>query len=1032
MSDAPIIVEVTDKVSPAIGRKLRDIATQARTAQTQVDKLKASLAAIGRGNPLTRLQTEMRNVNTETLKAAQSSQRLATEQARTATTSQRLATEQQRTAQASHRVREAQERASIATQRLNVEQQRAVVAKNNAAMSALRLTAAQNRATAAATRHSAAASGLNTVLGALGITAGVVGVVMLGRSMARQADIWSDLNSRVQLATRSQAEAESVMARLSDMSRRTYSSLQNTATGWVQNATALRELGMTTEQTLDFQEAMNNALVVSGLRGERAASVQDALTRAMALGVLRGDQLNSVIMNGGRVAELLAAELGVNVNQLRALGSQGKITGDVISRALVGNLEMLREEADSMAATIEDAVIIWNDAWLRFVGGTDQATGASAALASAIIFLADNIERLAVYGATAAALYAGYYVTSLIAAAVATGTLSGALVVLRTALIRTGIGAIVVLVGELVYRFFEASSAVGGVGRMFQIMGDTGKAALDWVIAGGYSMVDAFRGIGLTIAAVFTGVWASIQRGFANLMAALQSGINTMITSLNDAFTFDVVNPITGNVMASMNGLGIQMTNFAEGYIKAADDSAAAAEGLSNRANDAFRSMGDRFSDLRNPLDVYSEGMATARAETEAANAAAGELESTLRGATEPTAGAGGGGRGTQGATASLRAYLDEMDREMALLKLLPKEREIEAAVQEKVNKLKEKGITLSAQEIDLLRERTAALREANAVAEQEAALMNATVYAREGYIQQLQAIQNLLNNPESGFTNGDALNQLAQTEIGAYLEHLPEMVNARVEQFGHMYEQINALRQADLISEQSASAAKMQIWAAEQKAKTDVFANFFGGIAQLASSENEKLARIGKAAAITQTVIQTYQSATAAYASMAGIPVIGPALGVAAAAAAIAAGMANVAAIRAQSTSTGAGYMSGGYTGDLPRNAVAGAVHGREYVMDAATTSRVGVDDLNALRRGAATVQRPDSEAAGAGQRVSAGAAPAAAGANPAPQVNTRIVNVIDPAVVGDYMATPEGESVVLNVIRRNSDQLKQVVANG
>jgi len=28
--------------------------------------------------------------------------------------------------------------------------------------------------------------------------------------------------------------------------------------------------------------------------------------------------------------------------------------------------------------------------------------------------------------------------------------------------------------------------------------------------------------------------------------------------------------------------------------------------------------------------------------------------------------------------------------------------------------------------------------------------------------------------------------------------------------------------------------------------------------------------------------------------------------------------------------------------------------------------------------------------------------------------------------------MATPEGESVVLNVIRRNSDQLKQVVANG
>jgi hypothetical protein len=33
----------------------------------------------------------------------------------------------------------------------------------------------------------------------------------------------------------------------------------------------------------------------------------------------------------------------------------------------------------------------------------------------------------------------------------------------------------------------------------------------------------------------------------------------------------------------------------------------------------------------------------------------------------------------------------------------------------------------------------------------------------------------------------------------------------------------------------------------------------------------------------------------------------------------------------------------------------------------------------------------------------------------------STRIINVLDPSVVGDYLATPSGERAILNVIRRN-----------
>ncbi len=42
-----------------------------------------------------------------------------------------------------------------------------------------------------------------------------------------------------------------------------------------------------------------------------------------------------------------------------------------------------------------------------------------------------------------------------------------------------------------------------------------------------------------------------------------------------------------------------------------------------------------------------------------------------------------------------------------------------------------------------------------------------------------------------------------------------------------------------------------------------------------------------------------------------------------------------------------------------------------------------------------------------------------------PAQDMSTRIINVLDPSVVGDYLATPSGERVILNVIRRNRSAL-------
>lgn len=237
------------------------------------------------------------------------------------------------------------------------------------------------------------------------------------RELAALSDTWTDLSSRVRIATGSQEAASETMDRLSQIARRTYSDLSLTAESFLLNSTSLRELGYNTQQQLDFTESLNNALVVSGAKGDRARSVTEALSKAMALGTLQGDNLNTVISTGGRVAEALAAGLGVTTNELRKLGAEGKLTSTAVFGALTGEMEKLRAEAESMPVTVADSFVILGNAALQFVGQANESTGATSVFASGVITLSEHLDIAA---AALAVVATGVAVSFIPAATLAT------------------------------------------------------------------------------------------------------------------------------------------------------------------------------------------------------------------------------------------------------------------------------------------------------------------------------------------------------------------------------------------------------------------------------------------------------------------------------------------------------------------------------------------------------------------------------------------------------------------------------------
>lgn len=120
--------------------------------------------------------------------------------------------------------------------------------------------------------------------------------------------------------------------------------------------------------------------------------------------------------------------------------------------------------------------------------------------------------------------------------------------------------------------------------------------------------------------------------------------------------------------------------------------------------------------------------------------------------------------------------------------------------------------------------------------------------------------------------------------------------------------------RDRQIISEEEYQKSIQAIQQEAEKKKSDVYIGALGDMTsnlKTALGENNALY---KAAAITQTIIETYKGAQAAFSALAPIPIVGPALGTAAAAAAIGAGMARVSAIRSareQGGSLSAGQVS-------------------------------------------------------------------------------------------------------------------------
>ncbi|HBK3068148.1 TPA: phage tail tape measure protein [Citrobacter freundii] len=238
---------------------------------------------------------------------------------------------------------------------------------------------------------------------AMGLAGAFAGAYATGH-LITLADEWSSVNARLKQASKSTDDFKESQRALMDISQRTGTAFSDNASLFARSAASMREYGYSSEEVLKVTEAISTGLKLSGANTSEASSVITQFSQALAQGVLRGEEFNSVNENGDRVIRALASGMGVARKDLKAMADQGQLTSDKVVPALISQLGSLREEYNAMPQTVAAATTKIENAFMAWVGGANEATGATSALTGVLNTISDNINTVAAAAGALAAI----------------------------------------------------------------------------------------------------------------------------------------------------------------------------------------------------------------------------------------------------------------------------------------------------------------------------------------------------------------------------------------------------------------------------------------------------------------------------------------------------------------------------------------------------------------------------------------------------------------------------------------------------
>ena len=175
-------------------------------------------------------------------------------------------------------------------------------------------------------------NGLRTAIAATGIT-------LIGRQAVRTSATFEKLNVRLKLLTKSGRDFAKSQQIAADAQKAFGLSAVEALEGVTDITARLAPLGTSVEDIRTVFFGFNTAAKLAGSSAIESSNAFRQLAQALGSGRLAGDEFRSVSEQVPTVLAPIAEELGVTIGELKQLAADGKLTSDVVLRALgrIGN-----------------------------------------------------------------------------------------------------------------------------------------------------------------------------------------------------------------------------------------------------------------------------------------------------------------------------------------------------------------------------------------------------------------------------------------------------------------------------------------------------------------------------------------------------------------------------------------------------------------------------------------------------------------------------------------------------------------------
>lgn len=813
-------------------------------------------------------------------------------------------------------------------------------------------------------------------------------------------DAYTNIQNRIKSVTQSAQEQSVVNNEVFKAAQDVGVEYENLAESYARIKRATTDLGVSQRESIEITETLAKALKLSGATGAETSSVMLQLSQALSSGRLQGDEFRSVSESGRLVMELFAKQLGVTVGELKKLSKEGKITSEVMVQALTKGADTISAQFTERMRTMNESLIRVKNEAIKFLGELATRSGALGGINDALALLVDHFETIAKVAIAASEVLIGIFVGKAIAAVI-TGLRSLAIAAATnpfTAL-AVGIGIALALaiqfsdeLGEIVTKMGQisikdrgtlAASGRSNLAGLNTLSQRASSPAVTKEVKDASDLVTLFGGLD----AARKKAKEDFNRDLEDAVKLVEKFAATTAEAATRSFIeiasqlrSDKFKAITDNLTKVAGDFSKKLKEITDKELLDRKGKNTTPQGLDpkeiEKRRKAFEALEGRafavskaLNELKNDETVLNKAIAAGLTTRERANEILAQRKIQLRNELDP-----------------LREIIEAMQKEQNLLKLGEERRAATIRLDTALTALRKDGIQVS------FAETAALLQQVNAT---EAALK-----AEE----RRKALKE---------TNTDLADQSAQIRLQvALLGQRKEVQNAalRTQQIEQQFarqripltrEQTEALEDQVLAQEKLQRAAEKTTRAFEQSAEQGVLRGL-RAIRDEVTTIGDQVENVMVSAfnGIRESIVQLVVSGKADFADLINT--------ILADLTRLALNQAFTSLITAVGSAAAGAASSGG--------SAPGFANGGSMVVGGS-----GPPDSQLLVARVTPGEKVDFTPPGQQQATAPAAAP--------PQVNVRNVNVLDPRQAVDAMASPEGERVQINFIRRNARAIRDIL---